>query len=565
MLQSLHIENIAVIERADMDFTDGLNVLTGETGAGKSIVIDALDAVLGGRISRELVRTGAEYALVVAVFGTETAAAWCERNGIDLSDGELILQRRIGADGKGSCRINGAPVTASQLRDLGAFLLDIHGQNDGRQLMDEARHRAYLDRFGAPEEPRAAFDRSYAAWRDTVREMERLSKDDQDKERLAEGLHASLAELKQAGIRPGEEAELIARRDLLRNAEKLKEAVDGAFDALYAGETNAISLCSDASSRLDRASEWSPELAAVRKNVQDAGFLLEDAAEHIRDLRESLEFSAEEYDALESRLALLRRLRKKYGTDEAGLLQQMERARERLDELEYAGDRLEKLHRESEKLQKAAHDAARVLSKARRKAGDELEARITAELKALSMPAAQFRVELEPLAGAPGFDAGGCDTIRFLLSANKGETPGPLSRIASGGELSRIMLAMKNVLAGGDAVPTLVFDEIDAGVSGIAAQRVGEKLASLSRTKQVLCVTHLPQIAAMADTHFSVEKGERDGRTYTAVHKLDTEGRLREIARLHGGDHITQTTLKSAAEQLSAAAEYKREGSHDAL
>lgn len=565
MLQSLHIENIAVIERADIEFTDGLNVLTGETGAGKSIVIDALDAVLGGRVSRDLVRTGAEYALVVAVFGADTAADWCERNGIDLSDGELILQRRIGADGKGACRVNGMPVTASQLRELGAHLLDIHGQNDGRQLLDESKHRTYLDRFGALDGPKASFERSYAAWRDAVREMERLSRDEQDKERLAEGLRASLLELEQAGIRPGEEAELAARRDLLRNAEKLKEAVDGAYEALYAGETNAISLCSDASFRLDRASEWSPELAAVHRTVQDARFLLEDAAEHIRDLRGSLDFSAEEYDALESRLALLRRLEKKYGADEAGLLRQLERTRERLDELEYAGDRLEKLRRESEKLQKAALDAAHALSKARRKAGDELEARISAELAALNMPAAQFRVEMEPLAASPGFDAGGCDTIRFLLSANKGEPPGPMSRIASGGELSRIMLAMKNVLAGGDAVPTLVFDEIDAGVSGIAAQRVGEKLSCLSRAKQVLCVTHLPQIAAMADAHFSVEKGERDGRTYTAVQKLDTNGRLREIARLHGGDRITQTTLKSAAEQLSAAAEYKREGNHDAL
>ena len=560
MLQNLHIENIAVIERADIEFSDGLNVLTGETGAGKSIVIDALDAVLGGRVSRDLVRAGMEHALISAVFDAEPAKGWCAENDVDAAESILILQRRIGADGKSVCRVNGIPATTTQLRELGAVLLDIHGQNDGRQLMDEARHRTYLDRFGFLETRKSEYETQYRAWCGTVREIERLSMEDGEKERLAASLRDGIAELSQAGIRPGEETELCARRDLLRNAGKLSEALDEAYAALSGDETSALSLCADAAALTGRASAWCPDLSDARERMQEAGLLLEDAAERLRDLRGSLEFSPEDYDALESRLALLKRLQRKYGEDEAGLLRRLERNRERLDELEYAGDRLEKLGKELAVRREAADRSARALSEARRKAADDLEGRITAGLAALNMPSARFTVEMTPLGGDPGFDAYGCDKIRFLLAANKGERPGPISRIASGGELSRIMLAMKNVFAAQDAVPTLVFDEIDAGVSGIAAQRVGEKLASLAAMRQVLCVTHLPQIAAMADRHFSVEKAERGGRTHTAVHTLDRDGRQRELARLHGGDYITDTTLKSASEQLQAAEDYKRKG-----
>ena len=558
MLQNLHIENIAVIERVDAEFSEGLHVLTGETGAGKSIVIDALDAVLGGRVTRELVRTGADQALVSAVFDADSALGWCAANDVDASDGELILQRRIGADGKSSCRVNGLPVTVAQLREIGALLLDIHGQNDGRQLMDETRHRDYLDAFGVLTETLAAFREAYAAYRETLREMERLAMDDTEKERLAESLRLRIDELENAALRPGEEEELSARRDLLRNAEKLTEALDAAYGALYADEYNAISLCAEARAMTDRAAAWSPELQAAAETLRDAGFSMEDAAERLRDLRDSLHFSPEEYDALESRLALLRRLEKKYARDETGLTVLLAESRERLDELEYAGDRLEKLEKEAAARQTAAMAAAATLTDARGKAAAALEARVTKELADLNMPAAVFSVELTSVEGSPGFDKNGADIVRFLLAANRGERPGPISRIASGGELSRIMLAMKSVFAARDAVPTLVFDEIDAGVSGIAAQRVGEKLAVLSREKQVICVTHLPQIAAMADVHFSVDKEERNGRTYTLVRDLDRDGRLRELARLHGGANVTETTLQSAAEQYAAAESYKK-------
>ena len=556
MLSSLHIENIAVIERADIDFAPGFNVLTGETGAGKSIIIDSINAVLGARTSREIVRRGAERALVSAVFAGSAADEWCRENDIDPED-ELIIQRRLTPDGKSSCRVGGVPVSAQQLRELGARLLDVHGQNDGRQLMDEGRHLAYLDAFGVPEEAREEYSRRYAAYREVKREMDRLTLDDAEAERLTESLHYQIEELENAAIRPGEEDELSARRDLMKNSGKLSESLDEAYAALYGADASAVGLASDAAGLVRHVSGYAPELAETEKIINDARYMLEDAAERISDLREGLDFSPEEYDRLETRLALLRRLEKKYRTDEQGLADALKSARTRLDEIEYAGDRLVKLERESERLRAEVVRSAERLTDCREMAARELEERIVSELRYLSMPSVRFVVELKPVHNADGFDANGADTARFLMSANAGEEPGRISKIASGGELSRIMLAMKSVFAENDPVPSLVFDEIDTGVSGIAAQRVGEKMAELSRSKQVLCITHLPQIAALADAHFSIVKQERGGRTFTEVTRLDREGRLAELARLHGGDIVTAATLESAQEQLDAAARFK--------
>ena len=558
MLQDLHIENIAVIEKADVSFTPGLNILTGETGAGKSIVIDALYAVMGARTSRELVRTGADKAVAAATFESPRADKWLTDNEIDC-DGELILQRRVTGEGKSSCRVCGEPVTAAQLRELTALLLDIHGQNDGRQLMDEARHREYLDAFGTDAAALAAYAAAYAKYAAIRREQKRLSMDEAEKERLSQDLRATIAELEAANLSEGEEEKLSARRELLRNSEKLTESLRAAYDALYDGEPNAVSLAESAAAEAERAARYSEALADVPKTVKDAAFSLRDAAETLHDFLDSLDFSPEEYDRLESRLSTLRRLEKRYGcTTDAQLIEKLAKASERLGELEYAGDRLEKLDRELAAQIKATQAAAEKLTAQRRKAADELQSRIEAELKALSMPSVQFIVDITPIDNPNGFDQTGADEIRFLMSANRGEKPGPISKIASGGELARIMLAMKNVFSEKDGIETLVFDEIDTGVSGVAAQRVGEKLAELSKKKQVLCVTHLPQIAAMADTHFLIEKAERDGRTYTSVRKLDREGRARELARLHGGDHITDNTLLSAREQLDAAEDFKK-------
>ncbi len=556
MLCSLHIENIAVIERSDVDFGTGFNVLTGETGAGKSMVIDALDAVLGGRASREIVRHGADKALVSAVFRCNAADEWFEENEIDAED-EIIIQRRISSEGKSSCRVNGMPVTVQQLRSLGSLLLDIHGQNDGRQLLDETRHLAYLDSFGGLEELIADYSLSYKSWREVEKEIRRLSMDELEKERLTENLRYQIAEIEKADIRVGEEDELNERRSLMKNSGKLTEALDAAYEALYSGSDNAVALAADAEDCVSHASGYAAELKETLQIITDARFMLEDAAERVADMRASMDFSPEEYDFIEERLALLRRLERKYGIDEEAVLAHLESCRSRLEEIEFAGDMLIRLEKDRDKLVKEILKKGAALTAARKEAARRLSERVEGELKYLSMPSVRFVAKVEPIGDAGGFNATGCDDVKFYMSANAGEEPGRISKIASGGELSRIMLAMKSVLAEGDSVESLVFDEIDTGVSGIAAQRVGEKIGQMSGKKQVICITHLPQIAAMADTHFRIMKQERSGRTYTSVTELDKEGRLGELARLYGGDVVTELTLRSAEEQLAAAEAFK--------
>ena len=556
MLTQLHIENIAVIEKADIEFRKGLTVLTGETGAGKSIIVDSLGAVLGARTSRELVRTGADKGVVTAVFESHNADKWLEGNDIDLED-EIIIQRRISAEGKNSCRVCGVPVSVSQLRELGALLLDIHGQNDGRQLMNEANHLAYLDGYGNYGETIDRFKSAYADYKACKKEIQRLSMDEIEKERMADSLQYQIDELEKAQLKVGEEEELTAKRDLLRNSEKLTEALNGAYNALYAADQNAQSLTDEASALIGRAAVIADDLRETADIIENASSLLFDASERIRDFRDSLEFSPEEYDNIESRLSLIKKLRRKYNMDEEAMLAHLDDCRRKLSELEYAGDMLIKLNKQLEKYVDNCKKIAAELSEKRRAAAESLEKRIVSELKDLSMPSVRFSVSVEPLESDVGFDATGADDVKFLISANAGEALGRISKIASGGELSRIMLAMKTVFSKNDPIETMVFDEIDTGVSGIAAQRVGEKLSDLSCGKQVLCITHLPQIAAIADNHDLIEKTERNGRTYTEVRELDRKGRALELARMHGGDNISELTLASAEEQLLAADKYR--------
>lgn len=557
MLNELHIENIAVIEKADISFSPGLNVMTGETGAGKSIVIDSIGAVLGERVSRELVRHGAEKGVVTAVFDASGCESWLNENEIDAED-ELILQRRISADGKTSCRVCGVPVTAAQMKELASLLVDIHGQNDGRQLMDEWRHMEYLDRFGNLGEELKKYSEEYGKFSDIKKEISRLNMDEIEKARLSESLRYQIEELERAELKSGEYDAVLARRDLLRNSEKLTEALDEAYNCLNGGDESAISLAQNAAYYAARAAGISQELEKPLGSINEAVFALSDAAELLRDFRESLDFSPEEYDRLEGRASELSKLQRKYARDEDGLIALLDENRKKLDDIEYADDRLIKLRKELEAQRKLTLRAAQALSNARRAAAEELQKRIVEELRDLSMPSVRFAVEFAALDDEQGFDKNGCDKIRFVMSANAGEELGRISRIASGGELSRIMLAMKNVFAENDPVQTMIFDEIDTGVSGIAAQRVGEKLFEASLGKQVMCVTHLPQIAAMADSHYVIKKEERRGRTYTDVLPLDHEGRLHELARLHGGDNITELTLASAAEQLENAEKFKK-------
>ena len=473
MLRELRIENIAVIERADIRFDAGLNVMTGETGAGKSIVIDSIAALTGARVSRDLIRSGAERATVTGVFDRADAAEFLRDNELDDDDDsdELIVQRRITRDGKSSCRICGSPVSAQQLRELGSRLLEIHGQNDGLQLLDEKRHLAALDRFAGldPEPYRDAY-RTLCSMRE---ERERLNLDEEEKERLSLRLTEAVAELERASLRPEEREELTARRDLLRNSEKLTEALHIAEEALN-GDEGALSGAQTAAWQCRHAAGFAPEMGSAADTLEQAIFLLSDAAESLRDFEESLSFSPEEYDRIEERLRELSRLERKYRRSLEDLPAYLDECRSRLEEISFSEERLLQLDREIKKQEKHCIALAEALREKRETASGTLARLIEKELHDLSMPAARFQVELTPL---PELGPAGLDSARFLLSANRGELPGRISRIASGGELSRIMLAMKQVLSRSDPIPTLIFDEIDTGVSGIAAQRVGEKLA----------------------------------------------------------------------------------------
>ncbi|MBQ7713809.1 MAG: DNA repair protein RecN [Oscillospiraceae bacterium] len=559
MLQLLHIENIAVIERADIAFARGFNALTGETGAGKSIVIDALGAVLGQRTSRDLLRTGASNAFVSAAFdGVDERLAALAENGVAPEDGTLLLSRELYADGKNVCRANGRPITVAQLRAVGTALLNIHGQHEGTALLDEGQHLSYLDRFARADAHLAAYGARYAALRETRRELDALRMDEAEKARRVDTLKHQIAELERAELKDGEEEGLLARRNILRNAERFIAAIGEADACLNGGDEGggAASAVRQAADALRPLRSLGDEFVALSERLESLYSEAYDLAATVRDKREEFAFSPEELDAVESRADLLYRLKKKYGGTVAEMLDYLQRSREELERIEYADDRAARLEKQLGEQTAAVAEAARELSAERARAAKELEAAILRELRELDMPKVRFAVdfaEQEP-------DETGMDAVRFLLSANVGEDLKPLHRIASGGELARIMLAMKNVFAAQESVMTMVFDEVDAGVSGRAAQRVAEKLAKVSREKQVLCVTHLPQLAAMADAHFSVEKGEADGRTLTRVTELDREARIGELARLTGGELMSDAMRRGAEELLDAAEAFKRGG-----
>lgn len=557
MLELLHIENIAIIEAADIEFAPGFNALTGETGAGKSIVIDSLSAVLGQRTSRELIRTGAEKAFVSAAF-SGMAPELTEELGIQPeADGTLLLQREIQTDGKNVCRVNGRPVTVGQLRALGARLLNIHGQHDGQQLLDEEQHIVYLDSFGRVESLAITYAEKYKNFTDIRRKIGALQMDEAEKARRVDTLQYQIEELHRAKLTPGEEEELTARRGMLRNAEKFLGAVAGADYALNGDDSGggALSALRQAQDALSGVRHLDDAFGQLYERLGEAYSEVYDIAATVEDKRGELDVSPGELDRVESRMDLLYRLKKKYGATVEDMLDYQARCEAELAQIEDAGDTLARLEQALSKAEKEARQAAQALSDARKAAADRLTSQILTELQQLDMGKIRFAVDFaeKPL------DSDGMDAVRFLMSANVGEELRPIHKIASGGELARIMLAMKNVLSEQDHVGTMVFDEVDTGVSGRAAQKVAEKMARISRRKQVLCVTHLPQLAAMADTHFSVEKGERGGRTYTEVRRLDREQRRRELARLTGGSHVSQTMLDGAEELLVQAEKFRAE------
>ena len=549
MLSLLHIENIAVIECADISFDAGFNVLTGETGAGKSIVIDAISAVLGERAYRDMIRTGSNKASVRAVFTNVPQLKWFEENGVEYDD-ETVIQREVYLDGKNVCRVNGSLVSVSILHKLGIQLINIHGQHDSATLFDEANHLDYLDALANNKTILEDYSKKFADVVKLRHEIDRISMDEGEKLRRMETLKYQIQEIEKANIQPGEDVTLEERRKILQNAEKLSDGIYAAAESLYGSDDTdgASTLLAQAERELARLSRFTDAFNDLHSKVSDLMYQVQDVAEEIRDAQDDLSYSADELEQIESRLDVIHRLRRKYGVNCEDILAYMEKAKEELNEIEFADDHLERLKVKLNQAEKVAWDAALDLRESRKGGAKVLSSRILMELAQLDMPKVQFSCEFTQ----EELGVNGADSVAFYMSANVGESLKPLSKVASGGELARIMLAMKNVLAERDRVGTLIFDEVDTGVSGRAAQKVAEKLRSVAINKQVLCVTHLPQLAALANSHLLIAKEERDGRTYTSVTPLDIEGRKRELARIIGGASITETTLKSAEEMLNA-------------
>lgn len=559
MLSLLHIENIAVIEQADIVLQPGFTVLTGETGAGKSIIIDSIGAIMGQRTSRELIRNGEKKGFVSAVF--EQISPELEKQlqelGLDTGeDGTVLIQRELSAEGRSVCRVNMRPVPASVLKTISPYLINIHGQHDGQKLMQEEYHIDFLDSFcdiqPLLEQYRPLYSRLFSL-RSKVRELE---KSEQQRAQRIDMLRYQFDEIASANLKPGEEEELNERRQFFDNAGKLADSLRISARLLSGDEDTdgACDLLVQAAEELADISTLSNDLNDAAKRAEELRYLAEDLRETVVDLASRIDFSEQERDAVEQRLDVIYRLRRKYGATVGEVLAYCDSAASELEELENADDRKEQLVAEYRQTLSAAREIAAELSRRRREAAVELEAKIVQQLEDLDMAKVRLSISVSP---QTKLNANGMDEVRFLISTNPGEPVKPLSRIASGGELSRIMLAIKNVLTQSEDVGTLIFDEIDTGVSGRAAQKIAVKLGEISRSKQTLCVTHLPQLAAMGDHHLLIQKSVSDEHTYTDVRPLEGEARAAELARMISGDAITELSMRNAQELLMRAANSK--------
>lgn len=552
MLSNLQIENIAVIKSASIDFENGFNVMTGETGAGKSIVIDSLNAILGERTSRELIRSGADSASVCAEFQNvgDNVKNELEKLGIEKDD-TLIVSRKLTPDGKNVCRINGMPATVSMLKALGVQLVNIHGQLDNQSLLSPETHCSFIDKLAGSGRELNEFKELYSLYIKKENELKSLNTDVNEKNRRLDILNYQIEEIQKADIRPGEKDELTEKLGFLRNAEKVLDLLHTAYAALNGdGEMpGAADVAADAASKLLSAADYSSDFTETANGVNDAAMNLSAYTEELRDKIYSLDYDPNVTERAEERLDVIYRLSQKYGDSEEDILAYLENAEKERDALSFSDERAEQLRAETEKAYNEALAAAKKLSEIRIEAGKKFSADVERELAFLDMPSVKFIVN----DSVGELYENGIDNIEFLLSANAGEEPKPLSKIASGGELSRIMLAIKCVLSELDDIDTLIFDEIDSGVSGRAALKIAAKMKELSKTHQVICVTHLAQIAAFADEHKLISKEEKDGRTYTCIASLDYNGRKYELARIMGGLTVTQSILNSAEELLSSA------------
>ncbi len=549
MLTSLKIENVAIIESAAIEFGCGLNVLTGETGAGKSIVIDSINAVLGERTSKELIRTGADSAKVYAVFeeindSVKTLLADC---GIDCED-VLIVNRVINRDGKNVCRINGCPVTVGMLKNVAKELIDIHGQHDNQALLTPERHCVFIDNYAGCFDLLKRYKASYDSLLLIRSQLRSFRMDESTKAQKIDLLTYQIDELEKADIIVGEREELNERKRLINNSQQVIESLNFAYDALK-GDGCAIDCISGASVRTEKASDYYSVLNETAESINNIRYELEDIAEVIRDRLSELDYDDSELNDIEERLDLLYRLSRKYGETEEEMLAFLDNARDELDKITLSDEHIKKLQAEEQSAYNATVLLAEELTQVRLTAGNELSRLITDELEFLDMPNVTFAVSREETE----LTENGADNIEFLISANAGEEPKPLAKIASGGELSRIMLAIKNVLADADNIGTMIFDEIDTGVSGRAAHKIALKLHEAAKGRQVICVTHLAQIAAQGDVHLYISKSVRDGKTYTEIKPLLSDDRMYEVARIMGGIEITDLQLQSAREMLQNA------------
>ena len=550
MLSQLYIENIAVIEKARIEFSTGFNVLTGETGAGKSILIDSINAVLGERTPRDLIRTGTPFARVTAVFDgltDETKSKLDEMGYSAEDDGTLMVQREI-RSAKSPCRINGCPATVSVLKEIGPTLVNIHGQHESYSLLSPDLHIKYLDSMGIPDDLKSRYSDAFANMKKAKKRFESLDMDETQKARRTDLLNYQIKELEDAQLSPGEEGELGRQKNIYKNSEKITASVMSAKEALEGDDETegAVSAVAGAAEELEAAARYMPQLSKLAERLKNLSYELEDCGGELRGCGSELEYDPQELDEIEARLDTIYRLGLKYGGGTEEMLAYLEKCRNDLAEIQLSDEASEKAQEEYEKYKSLAVKLAGEISQWRKKAAGVFTSKVKEELEFLEMPDVKFEISREecPL------NALGCDKIEFLISTNAGEPAKPIAKIASGGELSRIMLAIKTVLAGRDDIGTLIFDEVDTGVSGSAAQKIGLKLKEVSQNRQVICVTHLAQIAALADEQYLISKSVENGKTYTKVERLGYEGRKRELARIIGGAEITRLTLENAAEML---------------
>ena len=554
MLSSLQIENVAVIQKANVHFEKGLNVLTGETGAGKSILIDSINAILGNRTSKDLVRTGAAKAVIRAAFEDVPPAVLdsLEKAGYERSEA-LLLSREITAEGKSTCRINGMPATAAVLRELCGGLININGQHDSVGLLNPARHEGILDAYAQNS---AEYQAYYATYRELVgvkKTLDAMITDESEKQRRIDLLSYQVQEIDDAGLTAGEEQTLESRRKVLANASTIRDRIAQCYALLSGGDEapGAVDLLGEASNAVDAAAQLDGELSAGAGQLLDLYYTAKDVAADLIGRLDAYDTNDAELDEIEQRIDLIYKLRRKYGDTVEDILAFGERARKELEMIQSSQERVEHLQKEQRRLYTLAREKAEALTQTRLKAFDELNKRISGTLDFLNMPGVRMtlRHSRGPLASH------GQDSIEFYISTNPGEAPKPLAKIASGGELSRITLAIKNAMADKDAVPTVIYDEIDSGVSGKAASRIGEVLRQSAEGHQILCITHTAQIAALADCHLLIQKNITNERTYTEIHPLDENGRVEALARLISGDHVTELSLANAREMLGRNAE----------